>query len=55
MEVDSIEIPSLGIVELFNLSFGRQFQKLTAAELSDLGCLIILISGVTLLQPIGQS
>lgn len=39
--------------ELVNHTNGRQFKRLSAAELSDFGCFIVLAVGVTLLQLAG--
>lgn len=48
-------MPTRFTLILWRLLKTRQFKKPTAAELSDLGCFIVLISGVALLQQIDIS
>ncbi|KAL3502095.1 hypothetical protein ACH5RR_036544 [Cinchona calisaya] len=43
-------MPARMIMMLFGLLKTRQFKRLSAAELSDFGCFIVLAIGVTLLQ-----
>lgn len=47
------KIEMLNVADFNFYVFDRQFKMLSAAELSDFGCFLMLASGVTLLQQTG--